>query len=343
MRFEWPDESKRGVILWKVPKKVDLDDEVIVREDEYLIFLDDGKVVSMIDKAGSHRLKADNSVLAPIVSILGGGKKAEAYYIQKAPFDAKFGSKEPFPFRDKEFGMVRLRMFGRFRYHVKDTYNFINQFVGALNYHTADMVERRLREQLVTLIYDTIGDMKEEGMGVADLAANLTNIEAVVLQRALVHFDLYGIKIEKILDLNISMPEEVQKAVDAKASMTVVGTDYTSYQAGKAAADDKRPVIVAEKVRVGDDITIKDSVIQRSEIGHKGEGGPLITAGERTDDSKITVEDSVIIRSELGPGEEIKTDVAIGKGGETCPFCSEKIDLEKPPKFCPNCGKKLKL
>ena len=99
--------------------------------------------------------------------------------------------------------------------------NFINQFVGTFNYTTSAEVEDRIKEQVVLVLYDVLGDAKNKGLGVADLAANLTNLEQALLERCKPHFDLYGILIDKLSGLYINLPEEVQKAVDTRASMGV--------------------------------------------------------------------------------------------------------------------------
>ncbi len=100
--------------------------------------------------------------------------------------------------------MVNLRVFGEFRYKISSPENFVNQFVGTFNFATSTEVEERIKEQMVIIIYDSIGDMKNQGMGVADLASNLTNIEQVVLSRTKDHFSLYGVGIDKLSGLYIS-------------------------------------------------------------------------------------------------------------------------------------------
>jgi hypothetical protein len=115
----------------------------------------------------------------------------------------------------------------------------------------------------------------------------------------------------------------------------------------KAAASQQKQVIIAENVRIGDDITIKDSVVQRSQIGGGGAGGPVV-AGQAQAGSKINVQDSVVMRSELGGHQEVKTDVALKKQSTpppktfaACPYCGEKLNLPKTPKFCPYCAEQL--
>ncbi|MGQ9581987.1 MAG: SPFH domain-containing protein [Thermoplasmatota archaeon] len=237
--FIWEDANKRSNVMWKLPRNIRLNDNIVVREDEIAVFYRDGKALSYIDRPDRYALTSQNApILGNLIHALSGVRQwAEVYYLQKRAFDAKFGSKQPYPFRDGEFGMVNLRVFGEFRYKVRDPANFINQFVGTLNAQTAQEVEERTKEQVVIVIYDSLGRMKERGMGVADLAANLTTIEQVVLERCKEHFELYGLSIEKLSGLYINMPEEVQKAVDTRSSMTILGTNYMQYQAGQAMRD----------------------------------------------------------------------------------------------------------
>ena len=234
--FKWEDANKRGNIMYRMPRNIKWNDNIVVREDELAVFYRDGKALAYIDRPDRYALTSLNApIIGTILQKIGGvQQQAEVVYLQKRIFDGKFGSKQPYQFRDKEFGMVNLRVFGEFRYKVTAPENFVNQFVGTFNFGTSAEVEERIKEQMVILIYDSLGDMKNEGMGVADLAANLTNIEQVVLTRTKDHFDLYGITIDKLSGLYVSLPEEVQKAVDTKSSMTILGANYMQYQTGQA-------------------------------------------------------------------------------------------------------------
>jgi len=234
--FKWEDANKRGNIMYRMPRNIKWNDNIVVREDELAVFYRDGKALAYIDRPDRYALTSLNApIIGSILQKIGGvQQQAEVVFLQKRAIDGKFGSKQPYQFRDKEFGMVNLRIFGEFRYKVAAPENFVNQFVGTFNYSTSAEVEERIKEQMVILIYDSLGDMKEKGMGVADLAANLTNIEQVVLSRTKEHFDLYGITIDKLSGLYVSLPEDVQKAVDTKSSMTILGANYMQYQTGQA-------------------------------------------------------------------------------------------------------------
>ena len=106
--------------------------------------------------------------------------------------------------------------------------------MGTFSAETSDDVEYRLKEQMVILVYNALGKMKAQGLKVTDLAANLTNIEQVVLALAPDNFGQYGVEINKISGLTISLPDEVQKAIDTRSQMQVLGVNYMQYQAGQA-------------------------------------------------------------------------------------------------------------
>jgi membrane protease subunit (stomatin/prohibitin family) len=234
--FKWEDIDKRTNIMYRMPRNIKFNDNIVVREDEIAVFYRDGKALAYIDRPDRYALTSLNApIVGGIVKFLSGvQQQAELIFLQKRALDGKFGSKQPYQFRDKDFGMVNLRVFGEFRYKVSAPQNFVNQFVGTFNFATSAEVEDRIKEQVVILVYDSLGDMKNQGMGVADLASNLTSIEQVVLSRCADHFELYGISIDKLSGLYVSLPEEVQKAVDTRSSMQILGANYTQYQAGQA-------------------------------------------------------------------------------------------------------------
>jgi membrane protease subunit (stomatin/prohibitin family) len=235
----WNDADKVGNVMWKVPRLIRLNDNIVVREDEIAVFYRDGKVLTYFDQPNRYALTDFN---APIVGKLlkfftGVQQQAEVYYLQKRFMDGKFGSTQPYQFMDPVFGIVNLRLFGEYRWRVSSPENFINQFVGTFNAETSEDVESRLREQIVLLVYTALGKMKDQGLKVTDLAANLTNMEQVILSLAPDNVGQYGIEINKISGLTISLPEEVQKAVDTRSEMGVLGVNYLQYQTGQAVVD----------------------------------------------------------------------------------------------------------
>ena len=232
----WETQYKEGNSMWKVPRNIRLNDNIVVREDETAVFMRDGKILSIFDQPGRYALTDINApIVGPLVKALSGvQQQAEVYYLQRRFMDGKFGSPDPYQFTDPAFGVVNLRVFGEYRWKISSVENFVGQFIGTFNTETSDQVEDRLREQIVILVYNALGRMKEQGLKITDLSANLTTIEQAILATAPDHFRQFGVEIDKIQQLNITLPEEVQKAVDTRSKMSVLGVNYLQYQAGQA-------------------------------------------------------------------------------------------------------------
>lgn len=322
----WDDSQKRQNIMYRVPRNIKYNDNIVVREDEIAVFYRDGKALAYFDRPDRYALTTTNiPVVAKVVEALSGVKQeAEVVYLQKRTFDGKFGSKQPYQFRDAEFGMVNLRLFGEFRYKVSAPENFVNQFIGTFNYSRSDEVEDRIKEQIVVLIYSILGDMKNQGMGVADIASALLNIEQAVLAKSKDHFDLYGIEIDKLSGLYISLPEEVQKAVDTRSSMQILGTDYMGYQTGNAmreAASNPAGGAAGAGVGVGAGFGMGYMMIDQMKQAQNQQ-----PAQQTSQPAQVPAVPTVACPS---------CSAQINQGSKFCPSCGAKIESSKK---CPSCG-----
>jgi membrane protease subunit (stomatin/prohibitin family) len=337
----WEDSQKRSNLMWKVPRNIRFNDHIVVREDEYAVFYRDGKVLDYIDRPDSYALTSINApIVGKVVQALSGyQQQAEVYYLQKRALDGKFGSKQPYPFKDPDFGIVNLRLFGEFRYKVSSPANFINQFVGTFNFSNSADVEDRLREQVVTLLFDVIGDLKAKGIGVVDLASKLTDIEQIWLERSKSHFEPYGILVEKLSGLYVSLPEEVQKAVDLRSSMAVTGTNYMQYQAGQAmreAAVNTSGGAAGIGVGLGAGVGLGYGMIDQMRQG--SQQAPIQQQAP-----------PVVVAAPAG-APCVKCGTMVPQGSKFCPACGEKQEQKACPgckaalpagaKFCPSCGAK---
>jgi membrane protease subunit (stomatin/prohibitin family) len=234
--INWEDAYKGPNVMWRVPRNIKWGDNVVVREDETAVFYRDGKVLAYLDQPNRYSLTTLNArLLGNLVQALSGVRQeAEVYYLQRRLFDGKFGSTEPYVFRDPDFGLVQLRVFGSYRWKVGGPDNFINTFVGTFGAITTPDVEARLRDQMVLLVYNTLGKLKDQGMRVTDLATQLTTIEQAVLGALPSHFGPLGVDVSQIQGLSINLPDEVQKAINTRSTMGVLGVNYMQYQAGQA-------------------------------------------------------------------------------------------------------------
>ena len=264
-------------------------------------------------------------------------QEAEVYYLQRRIFDGKFGSVEPYVFRDTDFGLVQLRVFGNYRWRVGAPDNFINQFVGTFGAVTTPDVEGRLREQMVLLIYNSLGKLKDQGMRVTDLATQLTTIEQAVLGFSPQHFGPLGIEINQIFGISISLPDEVQKAVNTRSEMSVLGVNYMQYQAGQAMTtaaanpSGSAGALTGAGVGLGAGLGIGYGMAgQMGGVYGPGPGQPcpkcatLVPAGTR------------FCPSCGNPMMTAPSVPAGAAGGPPCPKCGQPT--APGAKFCPNCG-----
>jgi membrane protease subunit (stomatin/prohibitin family) len=328
--INWEDQFKQDNVMWKVPRLIRLNDNIVVREDEIAIFYRDGKVLTYFDQPNRYALTDIN---APIVGellkhFIGVQQQAEVFYVQKRYMDGKFGSSQPYQFTDPLFGVVNLRVFGEYRWKVSSPANFINQFVGTFNLEASDQVEARLREQMVILVYNALGKMKQQGLKVTDLASNLANIEQLVLAAAPDNFGQYGVEINKISGLTISLPEEVQKAIDTRSEMSVLGVNYMQYQAGQAMTE----AASNQSGGAGSVAGLGVGLGAGAGVGY-ALGGQL-SQGISQQASKAC----------------IKCGSLIPANNNFCPNCgadqrqqpAEKEQTQQAAKFCSNCGSALK-
>jgi membrane protease subunit (stomatin/prohibitin family) len=337
----WEDAEKRNNVMWKVPRNIRYNDNIVVREDEIAVFYRDGKALDYIDRPDRYALTSINApVVGGIVKWLTGvQQQAEVYYLQKKVFDGKFGSKQPYVFEDKTFQLVKLSLFGEFRYKVASPSNFINYFVGTLNITTAPEVEDRIKDQVVTSMYNVLGKLKEKGLGVINLAANLKNIEQIFLEDSKADFEPYGITIDKISGLYINLPEEVQKAVDTRASMSVLGTNYIGYETGQAmreAAANPSGGAAGAGVGVGAGIGMGYTMM-----------GQMAAAQQQPPAAPVTATPP----SPPPAGAPcVKCGATVPQGSKFCPSCGAPQQSTCPScgaavpsgaKFCPSCGKPL--
>jgi len=329
----WEDAEKRDNIMWKVPRNIRLNDNIVVREDEMAVFYRDGKALDYIERPDRYALTSMNApIVGRVVEFLSGVRQdAEVYYIQKRAFDGKFGSKQPYVFRDKDFGLVNLRVFGEFRYKVNTPINFINQFVGTFSYTTSAEVEDRIKEQVIMVLYDVLGDAKNKGLSVADLAANLTSLEQALLERCKPHFDLYGILIDKLSGLYINLPEEVQKAVDTRSSMGVLGTNYMQYQTGQAmreaAQNPSGGGAAAAGVGVGAGFGMGYTMIDQMRQANQP------PAGGQQPQQQAQQPAATAAGTPCS-----KCGALVPPGAKFCPSCGEK---QATPAFCTKCGAQM--
>ncbi len=235
--FSWLDQYKGENVIWKLPRNVQWNDNIVVREDEWAVFFRDGKAMHVFDVPGRFALTTQNvPVLATLATKVTGVRQlGEIFWVQKRELRGKYGTLEPFVFRDPDFGVVRIRAFGQFAYKVEDPALLITQFAGTMGYTTSAEIIQWIKGEFIKALNDVIGELKtKKGMSILDMPAYLQEIEQLIL--ASVNSDTlrYGIRITKVSDINLNLPKEVEEAIDKRSSMAALGVNYMQYQTGKA-------------------------------------------------------------------------------------------------------------
>ncbi|MEM6298557.1 MAG: SPFH domain-containing protein, partial [Bacteroidota bacterium] len=160
--------------------------------------------------------------------------KAEVYFINTRIFtDNKWGTPNPIMLRDQDFGIVRVRAFGNYAFRIGDPAKFLTEVVGTSGHFTTEKISNQLRGLIVTRFSDAIAESK---IPVLDMAANLDELSAYVKKQMILDFDKYGVDIEEFLIQNISLPPEVEEAMDKRSQMGALGNldQYTKFQTANA-------------------------------------------------------------------------------------------------------------
>ena len=237
--IEWTDDSS-DTMVHRFPRydnEIKYGAQLIVRQSQAAVFVDRGKIADVF-QPGQYRLNTRN---LPILSTLNGWKygfhtpfKAEVYFASLKNFtNLKWGTKNPVIVRDSEFGPVRLRAFGTYVVKILQPDKFIQEIVGTKGHFTLDGVVEQLRNLIVSRFSDVLGG---KNIPVLDLTANYNKLSEILTKIISPEFLEYGINITKLLVENISLPVEVEEALDKRTSMGIVGNldDYFKYQSANA-------------------------------------------------------------------------------------------------------------
>jgi len=240
--IEFLDDS-RDTIVWRFPRQgneIKMGAQLVVREGQSAVFVNEGTIADVF-QPGTFTLETRN---LPILSDLKGWKygfnspfKAEVYFVATRQFtDFKWGTQNPITLRDPEFGMVRLRAFGTYALRVADPAKLLRQLVGTDPQFRTEEVGEFLRQTIVSKLAPAIANAKVPAL---DLAANqetIANALAPALSESLAEM---GIAIPRFLIENISLPPEVEAALDKRTQMGVLGNldQYTKFQAANAIED----------------------------------------------------------------------------------------------------------
>ncbi|HYJ78618.1 MAG TPA: SPFH domain-containing protein [Longimicrobiaceae bacterium] len=239
---EWLDDSGDTLVyrFERHDNEIKNGAQLIVRPGQAAVFVDQGQIADVF-APGRHVLRTEN---LPLLSTIQGWKygfespfKAEVYFVSTRQFtDQKWGTKNPVMLRDPEFGPVRLKAFGSYIVRVAEPAKFIAQIAGTNGRFTTEGISEQLRSLVSSRFSDALGEGKIPAL---DLAANYDEMGEQVRGKIAPDLAELGLELTGFVVENISLPDEVVKALDKRSSMGVIGNlqAYTQYQTAEAIRD----------------------------------------------------------------------------------------------------------
>jgi membrane protease subunit (stomatin/prohibitin family) len=235
----WTDDT-RDTMVWRFERyghEIKYGAKLTVREGQAAVFVHEGQLADVFGP-GLYELETNNMpIMTTLQSWPYGFKspfKSEIYFVSTTRFnDQKWGTKNPIMCRDPEFGPVRLRAFGTYSMRVTDPCLFIKEIVGTDGEFTTDEVNNQIRNVVVQEVSRVLAGSK---IPVLDMAANTQDLGKLVAEAIKPTITAYGLSIPEFYIENVSLPEEVERVLDKRTSMGIVGDlhKYTQFSTAEA-------------------------------------------------------------------------------------------------------------
>ena len=238
--IQWT-EADDGTLAWRFPMRdmeIQNGGTLVVRESQMAMFVNEGKVADVFGP-GTYKLTTQT---LPVLTYLKNWDKlfespfkSDVYFFStRQQIDQKWGTPQPITIRDKDFGMVRLRAFGNYAYRVADPKQFHIEISGTREHYTVDDLDGQLRGLILQNISTAIAS---SGVPFLDLAANQIMFADALSKEMAPAFEKIGLKLEGMTVQNVSLPEELQKVLDQKIGMGMIGNDrgkFMHYQTAQS-------------------------------------------------------------------------------------------------------------
>ncbi|MCP1291213.1 SPFH domain-containing protein [Chromobacterium sp. S0633] len=237
--LEW-QEQEDGVLAWRYPmqdNEIQYGGSLTVRESQAAVFINEGKIADVFEP-GMYKLTTQT---LPVLTYLKNWDKLFEspfksdvhFFSTRLQLGRKWGTAQPVTIRDQDFGMVRLRAFGVYSYRVADPRLFFTEVSGTRDSYSRDDLELQLRNQVVATMSSVLGG---SGVPFLDMAGNQGLMADKIREALIPVFQRLGLELDSFAVENISLPEELQKAIDKRIAMGMAGdlNQYTRYQAAES-------------------------------------------------------------------------------------------------------------
>ena len=235
----WTEEAD-GVLAYRFPMEdfeIQYGAQLTVRDSQMALFVDEGKIADVFVPG---RYELTTKTLPLLTNLKNWDKlfqspfKSDVYFFStRLQLNQKWGTANPITIRDKEFGAVRMRAFGIYSYRITDPKAFYTNVSGTRNLYTVADLEGQLRNTIVASMTDLFG---ESGVAFLDMAANQDELGAKLAPKVAPMFQQYGLALDRFQVENVSLPEELQKILDQRIGMGVIGDmgKFTQYEVAQS-------------------------------------------------------------------------------------------------------------
>ena len=319
--IDWT-EPEDGILAYRYPmqdREIQNGGKLTVRDSQAAVFVNEGKVADEF-APGLYTL---NTQTLPILTYLKNWDKAfqspfksDVYFFStRIQTDQHWGTQNPITIRDKEFGAIRLRGFGIYSYHLSVAKTFYNKISGTRDVYLVADLEGQLRNTIIAKMTDAFATSQVPFL---DMAANQGALAEKIGEQLKPSFADYGLVLDSFIVENLSLPDELQKVLDQRISMNVIGDmgRYTQYQVAQSI-----PIAAA------------------NEGGGAAGIGAGLGAGVAIGQAMVDAVKQAGTPSP-GGGAAPASPAAAGTASASTKFCSEcgKV-IPRSSKFCPECGK----
>jgi membrane protease subunit (stomatin/prohibitin family) len=239
--IDWT-EPEDGILAYRYPmqdREIQNGGKLTVRDSQLAVFVNEGKVA---DAFGPGLYTLNTNTLPILTYLKNWDKKFQSpfksdvyFFSSRIQTDQHWGTPNPITIRDKEFGAIRLRGFGIYSYHVTDAKAFYSKISGTRDiYHVADL-EGQLRNTIIAKMTDAFAGSQVPFL---DMAANQGALAEKINEQLKPAFTDYGLALDSFVVENLSLPDELQKVLDQRISMNVLGDmgKFTQYQVAQSAS-----------------------------------------------------------------------------------------------------------
>src|SRR6201995_2134067 len=224
--LEWTEDAE-GVLAWRYPMKdmeIQNGGTLVVRESQVAVFVNEGQIADVF-QPGTYKLTTNT---LPVLTYLKNWDKlfqspfkSDVYFFStRVQTGRRWGTQQPVTIRDADFGMVRLRAFGLYSYRIADAKVFHKELSGTRERYTRDDVEEQLRGIILPTMANSIGASK---VNFLDMAANQTLMASQVKGDLATALARYGLALDEFNVGSVSLPEELQAALDKRISIGMAG------------------------------------------------------------------------------------------------------------------------